>query len=352
MFGWLSTSYCSRTGLLDERREDLRYLSNLPKLSPLGSITGILLQNIYDLPNGNEDTIPMPGVTIRVIGQNFSSETVTNQDGEFKLNKIAPGQYSTSTLLSASFHTKAEKTNVVARGCTSIWLRTSLNGRIRGHVSGPDNKPSPDTTVTATFLDMPSHKYLFTLKPYAQTDETGRFDIGPLPPGRYLLGVNTRFPPSEEEPYLPYFYPKGPDPLQATIIELGEGEKIENLLLKLPARLEPRKFSFKVVWPDGEIAEDFSVSVYTSDFDWFEARHFSIRPVGWLELPLFTNIKYWVAGDARDEQRNFWCSKITEISPQENPRSITLVLGPDEGTCLWERARDRTKSIYDRFHKD
>ena len=55
------------------------------------------------------------------------------------------------------------------------------------------------------------------------TDENGSFDLWPLPPGDYYVGVNINNSPSADLPFPPTYYPGVVNPKAASIVHFDRG---------------------------------------------------------------------------------------------------------------------------------
>jgi hypothetical protein len=86
------------------------------------------------------------------------------------------------------------------------------------------------------------------------TDDEGNFSFAEVPPGRYLLGVHLNESPYGSFPYLSTFYPGVTNRADAQVIDLGLGQKLTGMTLRLGARLVQHSVSGEVVWPDGRPA--------------------------------------------------------------------------------------------------
>ena len=91
----------------------------------------------------------------------------------------------------------------------------------------------------------------------------GRFEIKQVPPGEYVLGINLTGSPKAGFPYPPTYFPGVTQRSEATVIKLGLGEKVSDLLLRLPPPLSRRGVGGVVVWPDGSPAA--GAEVYLTD---------------------------------------------------------------------------------------
>jgi hypothetical protein len=80
----------------------------------------------------------------------------------------------------------------------------------------------------------------------------GRFEIGYIPPGRYILQVRFDGLNSQTSPFPVLYYPNTSDPKQASVIEIGDGQLIEKFDLYLPAVPHEYVVEGVVVRADGQ----------------------------------------------------------------------------------------------------
>jgi hypothetical protein len=92
----------------------------------------------------------------------------------------------------------------------------------------------------------------------ATTDEKGRFKFA-VPPGNYVIGFNTFWPPSPKAPYPPTYYPSAQQRAAAKVLSLVDKQHVNNLVLKLPRPLTGRIIPVKIVWPDEKPVADANV---------------------------------------------------------------------------------------------
>ena len=128
-------------------------------------------------------------------------------------------------------------------------------GYVSGTLVGPDDRLISDGDVNiysvsdpATHIDEDS----------STTDEKGRFKFA-VPPGSYIIGFNTFWPPSAKAPYPPTYYPSTKERTTAKVVNVGDKQHVKNLVLKLPQPLTARIIPVKVLWPDGRPVPDANV---------------------------------------------------------------------------------------------
>jgi hypothetical protein len=253
--GDLNVTLCSGTRLARGREKDLAYLRSLPTRPAGGTIEGSLWRYTHD-PNFRPDDrsssadppdrsfmsmIPVPGATVVAKAQDgHEHTTVVDSEGNWSISGLDAGTYTVlpkvddKTYVYPILRNKAE---VAERGCARLELRIESNGRISGTIEhGP---PRPDWALLKIFVLRYPYR---DLKDTAgvRTLELGesKFDIGPLPPGQYLLGALVVAKVGTPDRYsfadvAQQYYPGVLDPQQARPITVEEGKPVTGVIMKL-----------------------------------------------------------------------------------------------------------------------
>ena len=145
------------------------------------------------------------------------------------------------------------------RACVPVSVAYQSDGRIAGRIVDASGLPASKIRVSA----FPSK--FTTKKDYPEvsmeskvTDADGRFEIGPLPPGEYQVGVNVEWPARLESPYPPTYFPGVVRRAEAETITVREGE-MRRANFVLPQKLALLTVSGTVVFPDGTPAPNVEV---------------------------------------------------------------------------------------------
>ncbi len=105
-------------------------------------------------------------------------------------------------------------------------IRTRFpTGYFSGVLIGPDGKPIPDADLTVLFTGDPE---AHIEDDSATTDNNGRFRFA-VPPGRYIIGFNTFWPPSAQFPYPATYYPSSRGRSGAQVLSVKDREHQRNL---------------------------------------------------------------------------------------------------------------------------
>ena len=261
--GTLSTVSCSGTKLLANAQEDLDYAEHLPPPGSGGRIFGRVRridQDLLDRRN-SQDRYPA-GVAITLRDSNGAAlELRTDAEGEFEAVGLKPDRYLVSMDAPATARVwySPATIDLKDRACVPVSIAYQSNGRIAGRIVDARGLPAGKVWVSA----FPSR--FTTKKEYPEvdmqtkiTDADGHYEIGPLPPGEYQVGVNVEWPARLESPYPPTYFPGVVTRAQAETITVREGEmRRANFLL--PRKLTRVSVSGTVVFPDGTPAPDVDV---------------------------------------------------------------------------------------------
>lgn len=206
--GHLRVGLCSRTRPAKYADEDIAYFRSLAAVPPTSTILGSVWRYTHD-PNFKPKfqpsimdhyrppeqeymaMVPAPGLTIVAKAQDGTEHTTTvASDGEWNIAGLAAGPYEvdvpvSDTLFVYPFRGKVE---VAPRGCARVEIRVETNGRMIGELN--HGAPESDWAVLTVFalpVDKPDLRH-----PTMETNidlNTSAFELGPLPAGKYILGV-------------------------------------------------------------------------------------------------------------------------------------------------------------------
>ncbi len=268
----LSATICSRTRPLTGALDDLELLRAFVGGKPQTRIFGSVLRYVQP-PGTYEYDInyvgPLASLPVTAEGPGGRFETQTDGEGSYRFKGLAPGKYRLKVKLPEGygplFGVEGAPVEVVlAPGdCAAEQnFAVQLDGRIGGRVFDADGRPVPDQ-VQVSIVTLASAGKNFRLAE-SRSDYTkgGRYEIGGIPPGRYLLGVSIADPPDVNSPYPPTYYPKTGELNSATVINFGEGQKLTGYDIHLPPRLQVITISGTVTRANGRPAVGATVDLF------------------------------------------------------------------------------------------
>lgn len=252
--GTLYAGICSRTRPLSEAAEDLDYFRSIPPAGSGSSITGRVIKQLIALADENQFTTSyVGGVKITAEGGGRRAETTTDQEGRYRIAGLAPGRYKVRADLPPNLNDAPEyEVEVADRGCAGADFYAQLDGEISGRVLDADGRPAVNVKVDLIPADGAA-----SASPPARwryTNHEGDYKIDWVPPGRFLLGVNLVGSQSGRCPYPRTYYPGAADPTGATVVEVGEGQKLSGQDMTLSLPTEEAAIEGVAVWPDGKPA--------------------------------------------------------------------------------------------------
>lgn len=263
--GTLGAGACSGTKLLGDAIEDLENAEHLPPPGSGGRIYGRVRrieQDLLDRRN-SQDKYPA-GIAITLRDSSGAPlELRTNAEGEFEAIGLRADKYSISMDAPATARVSYEPPTIDLkdRACVPVSVAYQSDGRIGGRIVNANGLAASRVWVSV----FPSK--FTTKKEYPEvsmqmklTDTDGRYEIGPLPPGDYQVGVNVEWPASPESPYPPTYFPGVVNRAQAETITVREGE-MHRANFVLPQKLAPLTVTGIVVFPDGTPARNVTVSL-------------------------------------------------------------------------------------------
>lgn len=247
--GTLSTSICTRTQKVSDATGDLDYLRSITNLPVTGRVYGTVKQYTFDpafkaieVPlsspyGGPEERLvsmrALTGTRVRLANSVSSRiQTVSaGQNGEFSFEGLAPGMYNISVDLPRLMKPwDSRQVTVPAKGCSQVSIRTAFNGRLSGQVEDEKGAPIPYIAVEvvrARHADTAEHAFR-----WVTANEDGTFEIGPLPPDEYVIGVNiVKFSGNHERPRT--YYPGASNLAAARKIRVNEGQLVAGLNFRL-----------------------------------------------------------------------------------------------------------------------
>ena len=246
---WI-TNICSPTRLASvaaPQIEELRRLRDLLAPRVVGDYVAVRTKGA---------TISPSGQTVTLKGSNGDKIPATVQaDGRFWIAGIPPGAYEVSATTPPSYRLRAENAfrikdrvpvnpqsiRVEPDGCTEMELYALPDGEISGRVLDGRGKPLKEASVRLWNADDVSD--LGHWWGWERPDEHGTFRLGPLGPGKYVIGVYIWSPEkrkqfmsgsSDAKPEL-WFYPGVDDLRRARSITLSFAQHRSDILLRVPA---------------------------------------------------------------------------------------------------------------------
>lgn len=275
----LGTGMCSGNRPLERASDDLHFLRTLPPEGSGARLYGAITRETKEKDaEGHRKAEGLSAIKLTIKNSNGETLTAeTDQQGKYEIVGLKPGEYEVEADLPDGYkkgeYKSEQKFSVKDRGCVNVRFWAQPDNRIVGRVieadgaipkkvtlvlieaARKDDKSSTRNEVATVYFD-----------PKNEWNKDGRFEFGwisTIEPGEYLLGVNISDSPDEDTPYAPTYYPGVRDRAQATVLRLGLGTVIDDIVFQLPPKLRNHTIRGVIVWPDGRPVRN--AEVYLQD---------------------------------------------------------------------------------------
>ena len=366
---------CSRIADISHADEDLKFLSGLASNTCgsrlYGSVGyfdeeygGNLGRDSLGLIPVRRVNIGAPGVTITARDNRGQILTaVTNQEGAYEFTGVAPDiEYTVSAelpgYLKMAYSGQKERKirQIGVCGCGRVDFPAVYDSSVSGRVTNL-GKPVAYARVAIVRADEKVSD-INTPARFAMADKDGRFLLEGIPPGNYVLGVNITAAPTEASPYRPIWSPGATTRPEAAIIEVGLGQKLTGLDLKIPRRLAERTIEGTVIWPDGRPAAKVHVHLASSALMRSGRGTGGVNSVptdkrGRFKITGYEDIAYYVVASSApkpvehyDASSMYFYSEPQLVEPKrDNITGLRLTLSWNKGTLrdFFEKKRDQQK---------
>jgi hypothetical protein len=170
--------------------------------------------------------IPLPGTKIELTAEKRRIEFVSDEDGRFG-GSLKPGKYTVSVTLPAGYNRKdyglGSVITLTEHRCTQLTVEASPAGSITAHIVDVGGKDVGSMLNIELILETAEDQQFVNV---AVPDQDGNVVIKDLPPGEYLLGLNTYLRLSRSSPdYPPTYYPGVSKRSDSQVIQLALGER-------------------------------------------------------------------------------------------------------------------------------
>jgi hypothetical protein len=260
----LVTGICSRTRLLAEADEDLRFLQTLSDSSRAGArVYGTINHWERNLSSGEpKDYGPVSDVFVSVVGAGGTFSASTDDRGQYELT-VPPGKYEITVLPPAMYSARYLRQPLELpdmRACVVANFGVQFDGRIRGAVRQSSGEPAGNVSVQVMSAeDVGKSGNVQTIS--VQTDAGGSFEFLDVSPGRYVVGVDLTRRMDPRVVFPTTFHPGTTSPALATIVQLEGGQHRDLEPMMLPSPRRSFRLTGTVVREDGSPAPGVFISL-------------------------------------------------------------------------------------------
>jgi len=235
-----------------------------PAAPRYASVTGVVLDDATSAP------VPRAVVKLQTKSADPSDAVAWTDDrGGFAFSRVPPGPYSLTAQRdgyemtnfgTVSREQPPEVLSLAAAEDRRVTLRMRPVGSISGTVTGPDGDPLAGANISLLVAGYDRRKPRYWQQHMTQTDARGRYRIGGLAAGKYILMANAQWQrpaamaevvrgqAQEESKYAPLFYPNADRIAAATPIVLAPGKNLEGFDFQLSPQ-PVGKIAGKVILP-------------------------------------------------------------------------------------------------------
>jgi hypothetical protein len=265
---------CGRTSNLERAADDLLYLRALPLSAERNRVSG-MLEHYEDGPDRGFKLVErLAGVKVRVKGKDKTYEAMTDSNGVYELYDLPPGKYTIEPELPFGLKIRFPMqfgpgvyspggegpvtVELTEKTCAGADFILNSDNSIGGRVLGPGGVPLPGVCVellTAAKAESDPYGRIFGC-----ADADGRYKLGQVPPGRYLVVANAGGWVTGDTPFRTAYYPGTFERERASVLTIGRGDSRTDLDIAVPELFPTVSLSGVLVYSDGRPAAGMSVS--------------------------------------------------------------------------------------------
>lgn len=322
------TGMCTGTTLADDMPARFAELRKLRERQVGESISGLLKR--------------VPGITVEVTSKDHTFKTVTNKYGGFSIAVPEPGSYSARISIpylaqlpyrSTELHFRSKQSESISTFEYDVTVKKGECSYVELEVLGAD--PRATATVAGYVLTATGEpvdrgpisliNLLDTGRDYVEfLKQDGSFRFEKVVPGEFYLVLNAgkEVPEQFDAPHALTYYPATENKQDAKKIQVAEGAAIENLTMRVGARMSERRVSGTVVWKRGLRVEYPHLFVYSGDE---YVRYIVVNDDGKFDFILYGDFAYSVEARATIDETEDGLSQRVKI-PTGNSAPLKLVI--------------------------
>lgn len=246
--------------------DDLLYLQNLPKSATATRLSGDIALYEDDPVKGFTRVKNVMGAKVKITGEGKTYEAFTDKEGVYEMYGLPPGKYSVEPEIPLGLKVRfpmyfgetdySDRKNVKLilkeKSCASIDFILSSKNRIAGKVFGADGQVLPSVCLNLT----PKDKVVASNWIFDCTDDQGRYELDEIPPGEYLIVLNSEGKISSNEPFPTAYFPGVFEKNKATVLAITDGSNLEDYDIHIPSQEKRRTLQGVFLFSDGKPVVD------------------------------------------------------------------------------------------------
>lgn len=265
---------CTRGSTPEGAADDLLYLRALPLSAERNRVSGTL-EHYEDGPDKGFTLVErLAGVKVRIKGKDKTYEATTDSNGVYELYDLPPGKYTVEPELPFGLKVRFPvqfgpgvygpggegpvTVELTEKTCAGADFILNSDNSVGGRVLGPGGAPMPNVCVelfTAAKAESDPYGRIFDC-----TDADGRYKLGQVPPGRYLVVANADGWVTGDAPFRTAYYPGTFEKEKASVLTIGRGDSRADVDIAVPELFPTVSLSGVLVYSDGRPAAGMSVA--------------------------------------------------------------------------------------------
>lgn len=258
---------CGRSKKIDGAADDLLYLQGLPKSASTTRLSGELVHYEEDPEKGFTRLKTISGAKVKITGESKDYEVFTDKDGVYEIYGLPPGKYAIEPEIPVglklrfpihsgpvdSSDRKNLKLILNEKSCASVSFILSSNNRIAGKVFGADSRVLPNVCLNLQPKDKPAapSNWIFDC-----TDKEGRYEMKEIPPGEYLIVLNSEGKISSDAPFPTAYFPGVFEKDKATVLTIAQSTNLEDYDVHIPSQANRKILQGVLQFSDGKPVVD------------------------------------------------------------------------------------------------
>jgi hypothetical protein len=201
---------------IEQAASDLAFLDGVSPSARGGTISGVVQERSVSYTFADNDPrAPLGGIVVRIENEQYSTEAITDADGNFVASGVPAGLYKLNPQLRDGLVVRDPTSSIEAvvqdGGCATRTIDVHPNGRVRGILRDPDGRPLSFTSVDLMPMDVAPEPTTGQIRGTSSvsTNVNGEFEFEGRPAGRYYLGVSLYNAPNAFGPSYPRTYYPG-----------------------------------------------------------------------------------------------------------------------------------------------
>jgi hypothetical protein len=320
---------------------------------------GSLFGNVsYEAPRGYDTqghlVAGAPGgsvanMVIRAVSADKTFTTTTTPDGRYEFSDLPNGTYEVTPALEPGqtydkeFYSARYIKAVGDGSCERVDFPLRSITRLKGRILIPKGQqfafiPEFSEVLVQTVAAVP----VGVQKPTERTgfaspvDPDGSFDIWPIAPGDYYVGININTSPTPVSPFVPTYYPGVTDKAKARIVHIDAGET-KYIEMPEPGPVQNRTVYIEAVGMDGKPLPKVRVQRENLQSPG-DPTNFTLDVTldadGSGTISVYSGIAYHLHASSLGGWRSFQCAEAVTVQAGYEPVRVRFVMdrvdGPDD----------------------